>query len=226
MKHRPQQPAVRKRVLIVDDHPVVREGLSQVINEEADLMVCGMVASARQALTAVEQLTPDVVVADITLEDSSGLELIKNLKATHPHLPVLALSMHDEALYAERVLRAGGRGYVMKAEAPRTLLTALRAVLRGEIHVSEPMKARILQKLAALPPAAGSSRVEQFTDRELEVYELLGRGLTTREIAARLNLSFYTVCSHRDKIKVKLGIATANELVNHAMQWTRGRPTD
>lgn len=226
MKNQPQPPPPRRRVLIVDDHPVVRDGLVQLVNAERDLVVCGTAINARDALTLAEQTQPDIVVVDITLENSSGLELIKNLKAAQPHVPALALSMHEELLYGERVMRAGGRGYLMKAEAPATVLTAIRAVLSGEVHISERLKERLLKQLqqSAVNPAA--TAIEHLTDRELEVYQLLGTGLSTREVAANLGVSFHTVCAHREQIKAKLGLASAAELVNHAVRWASTRRRD
>ena len=209
----------KKRILIVDDHPMMRQGLAQLIGEEADLTVCGVAEKASQALTAVGKLKPDLVLADISLPDKSGLELIKDLRAIQPGLVVLVISMHDESLYAERVLRAGGRGYIMKQEGGKKLMAAIRQVLSGQIYVSEKISARILEGFSGQRAAAGSSPVDKLSDRELEVFQLIGEGIGTREIATQLHLSVKTVEVHRAHIKEKLGLNTAPELVRFAVRW-------
>jgi len=213
-------------VLIVDDHPIVRRGLVELLNQEPDLKVCAEAEDARQALTAVKQHTPDLAVVDLTLKDIGGLELIKQLKHTHPELPVLVLSMHDETLYAERALRAGARGYSMKQEGPDKLAGAIRTVLRGEVFVSERMSSRLLGKLVGGRADVADSPLQRLSDRELEVFELLGRGLGTRQIAERLCVSVKTIESHREHIKDKLNLTNATELVQHATQWVMHEGSD
>lgn len=219
-------PAARKAgVLLVDDHPIVRQGLAQLINDEPDLAVCGEAGTAREALDAIERNKPDVAIIDISLEDRSGVELIKDIQSRWPDLPCLALSMYDESMYAVRVLRAGGRGYVMKQEVPRKVVAAIRRVLGGHIYVSENMATRLLDQLVS------NERTEQtplgnLTDRELEVLTLIGRGVGTREIADRLFLSVKTVEGHRERIKEKLKLKTGAELVRYAVQYTLDRGAD
>ena len=208
-----------KRVLIVDDHPFLRVGLVEMLGREPGLCVCGAVASAEEALTAVEQLHPDVVVADLNLPGKSGLELIKDLASLRPGLPVIVLSMHDEDIYAERCLRAGGRGYVMKSEGPEKLANAIRQVLAGGIHVSPQTSARIVETFARRRGAKKQVSVDQLSDREFEIFQWLGRGLSTQEIADRLHISAKTVETHRLHIKGKLGLATVGELVAYAARW-------
>jgi DNA-binding NarL/FixJ family response regulator len=209
----------RKRILVLDDHPIMRQGLALLLNNEPDLTVCGEAETAHQALDAVGRLKPDLVLADITLPGKSGLEFIKDLLAMHPGTPVLVLSMHDESLYAERVLRAGGRGYVMKQEGGQKLLQATRQVLAGQIFVSERMSAKILEIFSGRRSEAGGSPVEKLTDREFEVFQLFGQGKGTKEIASHLHLSVKTVEVHRVNIKQKLQLQTAQELIHYAVRW-------
>jgi len=215
--------AGKRKVLIVDDHPMMRFGLTQLINNEPGLSVCGEAETAHQALAAIEKHKPDLVLADITLPDRSGLEMIKDIHAMYPGLAVLAVSMHDEAVYAERVLRAGGRGYVMKQEGGQKLMEAIRLVLSGQIAVSEKMSARILEIFSGRRTAGSGSPVELLTDREFEVFELIGQGKGTREIAQKLHLSVKTVEVHRLHIKEKLKLTTAPELVRHAVRWVESQ---
>ncbi|MBM3875723.1 MAG: response regulator transcription factor [Verrucomicrobia bacterium] len=221
MKPRRSTTAVtaRKRILVVDDHPIMREGLAQLINHEPDLSVCGEAESSEQAVSAVEKLRPDLVLADITLPGKSGVELIKDLQALRPGLAVLVLSMHDESLYAERVLRAGGRGYIMKQEGGRKLMEAIRHVLGGQVYVSARMSARILELFSGQPAESERSPLAKLTDREFEVYQLIGAGKSTRDVAGQLHLSVKTVEVHRANIKKKLGVRSAPELVRHAVRW-------
>jgi len=209
----------RRRILIVDDHPVVREGLVRQINREADLTVCAEAGNASQALSAAEQAKPDLVLADINLPGRSGLELIRDIRAVNPKLPVLVLSMHDETVFAERVLRAGGRGYVSKQAGGDKLLEAIRCVLGGKIYVSAAVSTRLLDSLSGKHPAATASPVEQLTDRELEVFTLIGQAKETKQIAQRLNMSVKTVEAHRAAIKRKLKLKTGPELTRHAVLW-------
>jgi DNA-binding NarL/FixJ family response regulator len=221
MQTRKASPATqgRKRILIVDDHPIVREGLVQQLNREPDLAVCAQAGNASYALAAVEQHKPDLALVDINLPGRSGLELIRDLRAMAPQLPILVLSMHDEAVFAERVLRAGGRGYVSKEAGGDKLLEAIRHVLGGQIYVSETVSTRLLDSLSGKPLARTVSPVEQLTDRELEVFTLIGQAKETKEIARRLNMSGKTVEAHRAAIKRKLKLKTGPELTRHAVLW-------
>lgn len=209
----------KHRVLLVDDHPIVRQGLQQLINDEPDLEVCGQACSGEEALIMIPTCVPDVAMIDISLEDRSGVELIKDIRVRHPDLPLLALSMHDESLYAERVLRAGGRGYIMKQEATEKLLSAIRRVLGGQIYLSEKMTTRLLGKYVNDKHLRGESPMKRLTDRELEIFTLIGRGMSTREIADKLFVSIKTVEAHREHIKEKLNIRNWVELVRHAVQF-------
>lgn len=208
----------RQRVVLVDDHPLFRQGLAQMLAVEPGLLVCGEAADAPQAKRVVAAQRPDLVIVDISLASGDGIELVKDLQAMHPGLPMLVLSMHDEVLYAERALRAGARGYVMKRASTGEVLTAIRQVLAGEFYVSPDIKNRLLQRLtvAGFTPA---SPLEMLSDRELEVYRLTGDGLTLPQIAKHLQISPSTVESHRARIKAKLGLRTREELVRHAVQW-------
>ncbi len=212
--------APARRVLIVDDHPMMRTGLAQLIGSEPDLKVCAEADNARQGLEAVSKLSLDLVLLDISLPDKSGLELLKDIRAIRPELPVLVVSMHDELVFAERVLRAGGRGYIMKQEGGQKYLQAIRQVLAGQIYVSEKMSARILESLSgSQTEKPGTSPVQRLSDREFEVFQLIGQGLGTREIAQRLHLSVKTIEVHRINIKEKLQVKTATELVRFAVRW-------
>lgn len=202
---------------------MMRQGLAALINNEKDLAVCREAESAAQAMEAIASAKPDLVIADITLPDKSGLELIKDTLALHPGLRILVVSMHDESLYAERVLRAGGRGYIMKQEGGRRLMEGIRQVLAGQIYVSEKMSKRILEIFSGRRDSSGGSPVEKLTDREFEVFQLIGGGKTTREIADRLRLSVKTVEVHRLHIKKKLGINTAAGLIRFAVRWVEAR---
>ena len=221
-----QQPAVeqpKRQVLIVDDHPIFRNGIIQLINHEPDLYVCGEICSAAQALGAVEELKPDIVVLDLSIQGTNGIELMKSVRALHPHLPALMVSMHDESIYAERALRAGARGYVMKAAPSEKVIEAIRRVLSGGIYLSEAIGGRLLDTfLNGRATHVGSSTVEQLSDREIEVFRAVGEGRGTREIARTLFLSVKTVETHRAHIKEKLQLKTAPELVRAAVEWVNG----
>jgi DNA-binding NarL/FixJ family response regulator len=210
---------VRKRIFIVDDHPITRYGVTQLINHEPDLLVFGEAESAQQALVAIKSAPPDLVLADITMPGRSGLEFIKDLRAQHPHVPVLVMSMHDESIYAERVLRAGGRGYIMKSEGGEKLLEALRQVLSGQICVSQKVSAGVLEVLTHGGNRARGGTPRLLSDREFEVFQLIGQGLSTQQIGRRLNLSVKTVGTHRQHIKEKLNVRTAPELIKQAVRW-------
>ena len=211
--------APRKRVLIVDDHPMMRTGLAQLIDNEKDLKVCAEADNAREAMDIAVDQALDLILLDISLPDKNGLELIKDIRALKPGLPILVVSMHDESLYAERVLRAGGRGYIMKQEGGKKLLQAMRQVLGGQIYVSEKMSAGILESFSGRHAEGAISPVQQLSDREFEVFQLIGQGESTREIAAHLHLSVKTVEVHRLNIKKKLKLQTATDLVRHAVRW-------
>jgi DNA-binding NarL/FixJ family response regulator len=211
------------RVLLVDDHPLVREGLVNLIAQQPDLEVCGEAGNEPQALALVSSAQPDVAVVDLTLENGSGLELIKSIKAGHPGVAVLVLSMHDESLYAERALHAGARGYIMKREAAKKVIQGIRAVCAGQLYVSEKISAGMAEKFAGGRLAAPASPVEQLSDRELAVFELLGQGQNTRQIADHLHVGFKTVQSYCARIKEKLQLANATELLRAAIRWHEGR---
>ncbi len=212
------KPIEKKRIYLVDDHPMVRERLAQMINHEADLVVCGEAMDGPEALRGIESAKPHLLITDITLKCSHGLELIKDLAALRPDLPVLVVSMHDESLYAERVLRAGAKGYITKQEATTKVLTAVRAVLNGQIYVGEKIIARLLNRTAR-GPSLGATPIEALADRELEVFQMIGRGLSTREIAQELRIGAKTVETYRMRIKEKLNLETGAELVREAIRW-------
>jgi DNA-binding NarL/FixJ family response regulator len=218
MSTRPK-PENKAKVFLVDDHPLVREWLSQLIQREPDLMVCGEAEDTHEALPKIAEAKPDIVIADISLKTTHGLELVKDLQAQFPKLPVLCLSMHDESLYAERVLRAGAMGYITKQESTRKVLQAIRQVLTGQIYVSEKMAARMVHKLVAGRQQEHSSPVERLTDRELEVFQLIGKGQGTRKIAEELHLGIKTVESYRARIKDKLKLEDGTQLLQQAIQW-------
>lgn len=207
----------KQRILLVDDHPVMREGLAQVISREPDLMACCEAGTAKEGMDAIAAHKPDLVLLDITLPDKNGLEFIKDLRAVRPDLPVLVVSMHDENLYAERVLRAGGRGYIMKQEGGKRIADAIRRVLRGEISVSPKMSLRLLETFSG--DREKRSPIERLTDREFEVFQLIGQGKDNQQIAEHLHLSVKTVDVHRAHIKEKLEIETGPELISFAARW-------
>jgi DNA-binding NarL/FixJ family response regulator len=213
----------KKQILIVDDHPIMRQGLALLIRTDPSLEVCGEAESASKAVEAAMRLKPDLVIADISLPGRNGLELIKDLHALQPGLPVLVVSMHDESIYAERVLRAGGRGYVMKGEGGQKLMTAIQQVLAGGIFVSQSISAQILELFSGR--RSGNSPVEKLSDREFEVFQLIGQGRSTREIAAELHISIKTVEVHRVNIKEKLDLKTASELIHFAVRWVDAQGT-
>ncbi len=209
----------KAKVLLVDDHAVVRDGLAQLISREPDITVCGEASSAEEALTAVMKFQPDLAIVDISLGGVDGIELIKNLKAIRPLVALLVLSMHDEARYAERALRAGASGYVMKREARDRILEAIRAVLRGEDYVSERLQKSIVHQYLHAAGGEQKSPIDRLSDRELEVLTLLGKGLSSKDIADRLHLSQKTVDSHRTHLKEKLDLSGAPELIRFAFEW-------
>ena len=214
-----QRMKARNRILILDDHPITRYGLTQLINHEPDLVVCGDAESAAQALAVMKSARPDLVLADIAIPGRSGLEFVKDLHAQYPGVPVLVISMHDENLYAERVLRAGGRGYIMKNEGGERVLEAIRHVLKGQVYVSKNMSAALLDTLTRGHTDLSEATPGALSDREFEVFELIGQGLSGQQIGQRLNLSVKTVGTHRQHIKQKLKLRTGPELIRHAVRW-------
>ena len=207
------------KIILVDDHPLVREGLVNLISQQPDFEVCGEAGSEPQALELIGSVQPSVAIVDISLENGSGIELIKSIKAIHPNVTVLVLSMHDESLYAERALRAGARGYIMKREAAKKVIQGIRCVLAGQLYVSDKIAAMMAEKFVDGRLTATASPVEQLSNRELEVFELLGRGYNTRQIADHLHVGFKTIQAYCARIKEKLNLANVNELLREAVRW-------
>jgi DNA-binding NarL/FixJ family response regulator len=210
--------ARKRRVFLVDDHPLVREGLANLINHQDDLAVCGEAEDSGGATTGVEKTKPDVALIDISLKNESGLELVKNLESKFPNLALIVLSMHDEALYAERALRAGARGYVMKRETTKSMLTAIRRVLEGDTYVSDRMVSLMARRMSSRK-ASEKSPVERLSDRELEIFRLLGQGRTTSQIAEDLDLSLKTVQAYCARAKEKFSVNSLTELLRAAIRW-------
>jgi DNA-binding NarL/FixJ family response regulator len=209
----------KKRILIVDDHPIVRQGFTLLLNQEPDLIVCGEAEEPRQALELAAAVDPELVLVDISLKESNGIELIKDLRARFPSLPILVVSLHDENVYAERTLRAGAKGFVMKAEPTEVLLQAIRTVLSGELYLSKRMRTKMLDRMFSSARSGDVSPVDALSDRELEVFQLIGEGLGTRTIADRLSLSVKTVETHKSRIKTKLHLRDGTELIQYAVKW-------
>ena len=216
----PRGPERRSKVFVVDDHPIVRQGLGLLIDREPDLVVCGEAEEANAAILGIASQRPDILLIDISLNGPDGLDLLKAIRSRDPYVPVLILSMHDEAIYAERALRAGANGYIMKQEATEAVLVAIRRILHGEIHVSERVAGKMLRQYIKGTPAAMPSSVAELTDRELEVFRLIGEGHSTRKIAEELHLSIKTVESYQAHIKEKLALRSGRELVQRAIQWS------
>ncbi len=214
-----EETSSKRRVFIVDDHPLVREGLANLINQQDDLTVCGEAEDAAQALAGIGVARPDLALIDISLKTASGLELVKDLGIHFPLVALVVLSMHDELLYAERALRAGARGYVMKRETTKDVLTAIRQVLRGDVYVSERVVNAMARRLGSSRKAASASPVEQLSDRELEIFRMLGQGLTTSQIATDLHLSLKTVQAYCARAKEKFGVNSLSELLRAAIRW-------
>jgi DNA-binding NarL/FixJ family response regulator len=208
----------KTKILLVDDHPLVREWLTNLINEEPDFEVCGQAGNAREAFGLIGALQPRIIVVDISLEESSGLELIKDVKALHPDVDLVVLSMHDEMLYAERAMRAGAAGYIMKREATEKTLEAIRAVLKGGLYFSNAVNAMLAQKHVQ-GPGNKPTAIEALSDRELEVFQLLGRGYSTRQVSEQMKVGFKTVHVYCARIREKLNFANINELVFQAVRW-------
>lgn len=209
------------KILLVEDHPMFRERVAMLINKDLNMCVCGETDNIQDAMGLLQTTSPDVAIVDLTLKGSSGLELIKNMKATNCEVPVLVLSMHDEALYAERVLRAGAKGYITKNEASSKVMAAINRVLEGGVYLSDAMTTRVLQKMSQAGGTVKQAGVSQLTDRELEVFRLLGYGHSSRDIATQLGLGEATVNSYRFRIREKLDIKNAAELYNRAAQWVQ-----
>lgn len=218
------RPAARRaRILLVDDHPLVRERLAEIINQEPDLMVCGEAQDRAGALAAMTAHRPELAIIDLALKDSDGLELIKDIRLHWPNVLMLVVSMYEESLYAERVIRAGARGYVTKQEATRDILSAIRRVLSGRVYLNENVSARIIDRLADRSVPGAATPAEMLADRELQMFELLGRGLAVKEIARRLRIATKTVDTYRRRIREKLNLQTSSQLLQHAISWTRRR---
>ena len=215
----------KRKVFLVDDHPIIRQGLTMLINRESDLAVCGEAEDAHAAMQSITCLIPDVAIIDISLSGPDGLDLLKDIRGRLPYLPVLILSMHDESIYAERALRAGAQGYIMKQEATEKVLVALRRILNNEIYVSERIANRMLQRYIGAPDTSRPTSIGDLTDRELEVFRLIGEGHSTRQIADELHISVKTVESYQAHIKEKLSLRSARELVQHAIQWSIAEKT-
>lgn len=215
--------ASARRILLIDDHPIMRHGLAQLLRAEDGLTVCGEAGNASEGLQSVGLLKPDLVIIDLTLPDKSGLELLKDIQAIHPGTLCLVLSMHEESLYAERSLRAGARGYMMKETAADNLVAAVRKVLSGGIYVSDTMASRMLEQVTGNRGRGGVAGIDTLTDRELEILEMIGQGTATKIIAGRLSISTRTVEAHRAHIKEKLGITDGAALVRYAVQWVENQ---
>ncbi len=209
----------RNQILLVDDHPVVRERLAEVFSREPDLLVCGEADSRHRALEAIADTAPDIVLLDLTLKQSDGLELIKDIRARWPSLKILVVSMHDEAVYAERAIRAGARGYINKQEATRRILVAVRQVIAGQTYLSDSVAGQVVGRVAVPPNAAGVAPSDVLSDRELQVFRAIGQGLTTRQIAAELHLGLKTVETYRGRIREKLNLSTSAEVLQKAIAW-------
>ena len=212
-------PPRKRRIFLVDDHPLVREGLANLINEQNDLVVCGEAEDSAGAMTGIAKTRPDVALVDISLKNESGLELVKNLETQFPLVALIVLSMHDEALYAERALRAGARGYVMKRESTKSVLASIRRVLEGGVYVSERVVNSMVRRFSSSPKGVESSPVERLSDRELEIFRLLGQGRTTAQIAEDLHLSLKTVQAYCARAKEKFGVSSLGELLRAAIRW-------
>ena len=214
-------PPAKSRIFLVDDHAMFREGLRQLIDREPDLMVCGDAAAAAEAMQGIAESKPDLVIVDISLAGASGIDLIKTIKGQYDEMPVLVVSMHDESLYAERALRAGAMGYVMKQEPAKTVKTAIRKVLAGDMHLSEKLASSLVARFMHGTTEEPATPIETLSDRELEVFRMLGQGKGTRQIAAELDVTVATVNSFKNRIKEKLNLKTSTEAMLHAIQWVQ-----
>jgi DNA-binding NarL/FixJ family response regulator len=224
LKNEPAKSGIRKtRILIVDDHPIVREGLATILHHEQDLEVCGQAEDTFGALSTIADLKPDIALVDISLKQSDGIELTKTIKAQYPELSVLVLSVHDESVYAERVLLAGAKGYLMKDAAADHIVKAVRTILRGEIYVSDAVAKKFMHIIAGDKAGIAKTAIDHLSDRELETFRLIGEGLSVSKIAERLHLSVKTIETYRSRIKEKLEIADASQLLQYSIQWARNQ---
>ncbi len=212
----------KRRIILVDDHPITRQGVAVLINQEEDLEVIGETDSAPGAIALLQKQPADLAIIDITLKTTNGIELMKHIRVLAPDMPVLVMSMHDEGVYAERAMRAGARGYIMKQEASSRVLTAIRTVLSGELHLSDRMKERMLHRLVSNRKEEVRFSIDTLSDREMEVFQLIGDGYSTRQVAAKLNLSVKTIDSYREHLKLKLQLESGKDLVRYAIQWMKG----
>ncbi len=212
-----------RRILIIDSHPIVREGLRRVIENEDDLMICAEAGTARNARNAINECTPDIMIADIGLNQGDGIELVRDVRAHYAHLPILVLSSHDETIYAERMLSVGANGYIMKQATSEQILFSLRRVLDGDIYVSEGVGFNMIRKSVSHGALISSNPIDRLTDRELQILHLLGKGMSTRDTAHLLNLSIKTIESHRYRINYKLNLTTGSQLVRYAINWFTGQ---
>lgn len=211
---------MNSRVIIVDDHPIFRMGMAELLNQEEDFQVCGLAENITTARRLIEQVSPDFAIIDITLAGENGLELVKGITSEKRNIFILVLSMHDEQVWAERAIRAGASGYIMKKEASEKVISALRNIRQGKIHVSDVIMEKLLTRMQVQPGASQNPSVDLLTDRELEVFRLIGMGLSTGEIALQMKLGVKTISTYRDRAKQKLGLKTASELVRYAILWT------
>jgi DNA-binding NarL/FixJ family response regulator len=219
--------AAKTNILLVDDHPMIRRGIADLINGESDLAVCGEAGTMQEAMSLTTKLRPGLVIVDVSLDGNNGIELMKNMASRWSQMPILAYSMHDESIYAERALRAGAKGYVMKQAPPEALLTAIRQILKGKLYLSDQISDRLLGKLvgAGSSDAATTSPIDKLSDRELEVLELLGKGMSTAQIADKLCLSVKTIETYREHLKQKLNLANGQELLRYAIEWSLNSPS-
>jgi len=220
-KKQAKKSETKTQILLVDDHPVVRDGLTMIINHQQDLNVCGSADDAHNAFKAIAELKPDIIVADISLKNSDGIELTKSIKAKYPKLPVVVLSVHDESVYAERALRAGARAYLMKEVASENIVNAIRTVSKGEIYVSDTISKKFLHKIAGDKTVKTKTSIENLSDREFEIFRLIGEGYKASQIAKKLHLSIKTVETYRGRLKEKLNLDSAGELLQYSIKWTK-----
>jgi DNA-binding NarL/FixJ family response regulator len=211
----------KKKILLVEDHPIFRLGLAELINQEADLTASGESKDVASAIQEIETVLPDLIIADISLKNSDGIDLVRHVKKHHPHIPVLVLSMHDEYLYAQRALHAGARGYIMKQEAMESVVAAIHHVLAGKVYLNETVKEHILSNITGTTDLRRKAPIDRLTDREIQVFKLIGRGFSSREIAVRLFVSIKTIGTYRERIKAKLNLKHANELVRCAVHFEK-----
>ena len=214
-----EEKKIKQKIFIVDDHPIVRRGITQLINQEPEFIVCGEASDMASALRAISTCNCDLVIVDLSLGQDSGIRLIEEILLGNPDMKILVLSMHDESLYAERCFRAGAKGFIMKQEPPEQVISALKIILNGEVYISDNLSSRLLKKLVSNQPATFSSPIEQLSNRELEVFQLIGKGVKTRKIAEQLNLSVKTIETYIDHIKRKMNLEDSRDLIQHAVQW-------